>query len=103
MKFVAHAASFVIFLCLLLFNASDRFEGISTMPNVTVTDHPMQIYRVKTTEFSWTEILIMVWVTGETGFICLTFCGTVHFQAPEGLGNVWSEARGYIRAMFQGA
>uniref|UniRef100_A0A673ZTX8 Transient receptor potential cation channel, subfamily C, member 3 n=1 Tax=Salmo trutta TaxID=8032 RepID=A0A673ZTX8_SALTR len=64
MKFVAHAASFIIFLCLLLFNASDRFEGISTMPNVTVTDHPMQIYRVKTTEFSWTEILIMVWVTG---------------------------------------
>uniref|UniRef100_A0A8C7TFM4 Transient receptor potential cation channel, subfamily C, member 3 n=1 Tax=Oncorhynchus mykiss TaxID=8022 RepID=A0A8C7TFM4_ONCMY len=64
MKFVAHAASFIIFLCLLLFNASDRFEGIRTMPNVTVTDHPMQIYRVKTTEFSWTEILIMVWVTG---------------------------------------
>uniref|UniRef100_A0A8C8K5J7 Transient receptor ion channel domain-containing protein n=1 Tax=Oncorhynchus tshawytscha TaxID=74940 RepID=A0A8C8K5J7_ONCTS len=64
MKFVAHAASFIIFLCLLLFNASDRFEGIRTMPNVSVTDHPMQIYRVKTTEFSWTEILIMVWVTG---------------------------------------
>uniref|UniRef100_A0A8C8K4Q0 Transient receptor potential cation channel, subfamily C, member 3 n=1 Tax=Oncorhynchus tshawytscha TaxID=74940 RepID=A0A8C8K4Q0_ONCTS len=64
MKFVAHAASFIIFLCLLLFNASDRFQGISTMPNVTVTDHPMQIYRVKTTEFSWTEMLIMVWVTG---------------------------------------
>ncbi|CAB1325571.1 unnamed protein product, partial [Coregonus sp. 'balchen'] len=62
-RFVAHAASFILFLCLLLFNASDRFEGITTMPNVTVTDHPMQIYRVKTTEFSWTEILIMVWVT----------------------------------------
>ncbi|XP_035272592.1 short transient receptor potential channel 3 isoform X1 [Anguilla anguilla] len=64
MKFVAHAASFIIFLCLLVFNASDRFEGISTMPNVTVTDYPTQIFRVKTTRFSWTEILIMVWVAG---------------------------------------
>uniref|UniRef100_A0A671KC82 Short transient receptor potential channel 3 n=1 Tax=Sinocyclocheilus anshuiensis TaxID=1608454 RepID=A0A671KC82_9TELE len=64
MKFVAHAASFIIFLCLLVFNASDRFEGITTLPNVTVTDHPLQIFRVKTTQFSWTEILIMVWVAG---------------------------------------
>lgn len=64
MKFVAHAASFIIFLCLLVFNASDRFDGISTMPNVTVTDYPLQIFRVKTTRFSWTEILIMVWVAG---------------------------------------
>uniref|UniRef100_A0A8C1QHZ1 Transient receptor potential cation channel, subfamily C, member 3 n=1 Tax=Cyprinus carpio TaxID=7962 RepID=A0A8C1QHZ1_CYPCA len=64
MKFVAHAASFIIFLCLLVFNASDRFEGITTLPNVTVTDYPLQIFRVKTTQFSWTEILIMVWVAG---------------------------------------
>ncbi|XP_043917463.1 short transient receptor potential channel 3 [Protopterus annectens] len=64
MKFVAHAASFIIFLCLLVFNASDRFEGIKTLPNVTVTDYPKQIFRVKTTRFSWTEILIMVWVVG---------------------------------------
>ncbi|TRY91328.1 hypothetical protein DNTS_030137, partial [Danionella cerebrum] len=64
MKFVAHAASFIIFLCLLVFNASDRFEGITTLPNVTVTDHPLQIFRVKTTQFSWTEILIMIWVAG---------------------------------------
>ncbi|MBN3296984.1 TRPC3 protein, partial [Amia calva] len=64
MKFVAHAASFIIFLCLLVFNASDRFEGITTMPNVTVTDYPKQIFRVKTTRFSWTEMLIMVWVLG---------------------------------------
>ncbi|KAI2657125.1 Short transient receptor potential channel 3 [Labeo rohita] len=64
MKFVAHAASFIIFLCLLVFNASDRFEGITTLPNVTVTDHPLQIFRVKTTQFTWTEILIMVWVAG---------------------------------------
>ncbi|KAJ8382373.1 hypothetical protein SKAU_G00031510 [Synaphobranchus kaupii] len=64
MKFVAHAASFVIFLCLLVFNASDRFEGITTLPNVTVIDYPTQIFRVKTTRFSWTEMLIMVWVAG---------------------------------------
>ncbi|MGH0185689.1 UNVERIFIED_CONTAM: hypothetical protein FKN15_018152, partial [Acipenser sinensis] len=64
MKFVAHAASFIIFLGLLVFNASDRFEGITTLPNVTVTDYPAQIFRVKTTRFSWTEILIMVWVVG---------------------------------------
>ncbi|XP_058653471.1 short transient receptor potential channel 3 isoform X1 [Onychostoma macrolepis] len=64
MKFVAHAASFIIFLCLLVFNASDRFEGITTLPNVTVTDHPLQIFRVKTTQFTWTEILIMIWVAG---------------------------------------
>ncbi|KAA0709782.1 Short transient receptor potential channel 3 [Triplophysa tibetana] len=63
-KFVAHAASFIFFLCLLVFNASDRFEGITTLPNVTVTDHPLQIFRVKTTQFSWTEILIMIWVAG---------------------------------------
>ncbi|MGH0176326.1 UNVERIFIED_CONTAM: hypothetical protein FKN15_013067 [Acipenser sinensis] len=49
MKFVAHAASFIIFLGLLVFNASDRFEGITTLPNVTVTDYPAQIFRVKTT------------------------------------------------------
>ncbi|XP_041130131.1 short transient receptor potential channel 3 isoform X2 [Polyodon spathula] len=64
MKFVAHAASFIIFLGLLVFNASDRFEGITTLPNVTVTDYPAQIFRVKTTRFSWTEVLIMVWVVG---------------------------------------
>uniref|UniRef100_A0A8D0GYD5 Transient receptor potential cation channel subfamily C member 3 n=1 Tax=Sphenodon punctatus TaxID=8508 RepID=A0A8D0GYD5_SPHPU len=64
MKFVAHAASFIIFLGLLVFNASDRFEGITTLPNVTVTDYPKQIFRVKTTQFSWTEMLIMIWVLG---------------------------------------
>ncbi|XP_015449443.1 short transient receptor potential channel 3 isoform X3 [Pteropus alecto] len=64
MKFVAHAASFIIFLGLLVFNASDRFEGITTLPNVTVIDYPKQIFRVKTTQFTWTEMLIMVWVLG---------------------------------------
>uniref|UniRef100_A0A452G4W4 Transient receptor potential cation channel subfamily C member 3 n=1 Tax=Capra hircus TaxID=9925 RepID=A0A452G4W4_CAPHI len=64
MKFVAHAASFIIFLGLLVFNASDRFEGITTLPNITVIDYPKQIFRVKTTQFTWTEMLIMVWVLG---------------------------------------
>ncbi|XP_029442036.1 short transient receptor potential channel 3 isoform X2 [Rhinatrema bivittatum] len=64
MKFVAHAASFIIFLCLLVFNASDRFEGIKTLPNITVTEYPKQIFRVTTTRFTWTEMLIMVWVVG---------------------------------------
>lgn len=65
MKFVAHAASFILFLGLLVFNASDRFEGVSTLPNVTVLDYPRQIFRVKTTQFTWTEMLIMVWVLGK--------------------------------------
>ncbi|XP_053559587.1 short transient receptor potential channel 3 [Bombina bombina] len=64
MKFVAHAASFIIFLCLLVFNASDRFEGIKTLPNITVIEYPKQIFRVKTTRFTWTEMLIMIWVVG---------------------------------------
>ncbi|MEE6461643.1 hypothetical protein FKM82_001356 [Ascaphus truei] len=64
MKFVAHAASFIIFLCLLVFNASDRFEGIKTLPNITVIEYPKQIFRVKTTRFTWMEMLIMIWVVG---------------------------------------
>uniref|UniRef100_A0A8C9T6B0 Transient receptor potential cation channel subfamily C member 7 n=1 Tax=Scleropages formosus TaxID=113540 RepID=A0A8C9T6B0_SCLFO len=64
MKFVAHAVSFTIFLGLLVLNASDRFEGVKTLPNETVTDHPRQIFRVKTTQFTWTEMLIMKWVLG---------------------------------------
>lgn len=65
MKFVAHAVSFTIFLGLLVVNASDRFEGVKNLPNETITDHPKQIFRVKTTQFSWTEMLIMKWVLGK--------------------------------------
>ncbi|CAB1325289.1 unnamed protein product [Coregonus sp. 'balchen'] len=64
MKFVAHAVSFTIFLGLLVINASDRFEGVQNLPNETITDHPRQVFRVKTTQFSWTEMLIMKWVLG---------------------------------------
>ncbi|KAK5602890.1 Short transient receptor putative channel 7 [Crenichthys baileyi] len=64
MKFVAHAVSFTLFLGLLVVNASDRFEGVKNLPNETITDHPRQVFRVKTTQFSWTEMLIMKWVLG---------------------------------------
>lgn len=64
MKFVAHAVSFTIFLGLLVLNASDRFDGVKNLPNETITDHPRQVFRVKTTRFSWTEMLIMKWVLG---------------------------------------
>lgn len=65
MKFVAHAVSFTLFLGLLVLNASDRFEGVKNLPNETITDHPRQVFRVKTTQFSWTELLIMKWVLGK--------------------------------------
>uniref|UniRef100_A0AAY4BAM6 Transient receptor ion channel domain-containing protein n=1 Tax=Denticeps clupeoides TaxID=299321 RepID=A0AAY4BAM6_9TELE len=64
MKFVAHAVSFTIFLGLLVLNASDRFDGVKNLPNETITDHPRQVFRVKTTRFSWTELLIMNWILG---------------------------------------
>nr|XP_046189371.1 short transient receptor potential channel 7-like [Oncorhynchus gorbuscha] len=64
MKFVAHAVSFTLFLGLLVINASDRFEGVRNLPNETITDHPRQVFRVKTTQFSWTEMLIMKCVLG---------------------------------------
>ncbi|KAM9794960.1 short transient receptor potential channel 7b [Neosynchiropus ocellatus] len=64
MKFVAHAVSFTIFLGLLIINASDRFEGVKNLPNETITDHPRQVFRLKTTQFSFTEMLIMKWVLG---------------------------------------
>lgn len=64
LKFVAHAASFMIFLCLLVLNAADRFEGPSLLPNMTTHDHPSQLFRMKTTPFTWMEILIISWVIG---------------------------------------
>uniref|UniRef100_A0A671Y5W2 Transient receptor potential cation channel, subfamily C, member 6b n=1 Tax=Sparus aurata TaxID=8175 RepID=A0A671Y5W2_SPAAU len=65
LKFVAHAASFMIFLCLLVLNAADRFGGTSLLPNMTVHDHPSQLFRMKTTSFTWMEILIISWVIGK--------------------------------------
>lgn len=79
MKFVAHAVSFTIFLGLLVVNASDRFEGVKLLPNETAMDHPKQIFRVKTTQFSWTEMLIMKWVLGKFSFtlVCYLFTDLV--------------------------
>uniref|UniRef100_A0A672FKD1 Transient receptor potential cation channel subfamily C member 6 n=1 Tax=Salarias fasciatus TaxID=181472 RepID=A0A672FKD1_SALFA len=65
LKFVAHAASFVMFLCLLVLNAADRFEGTALLPNMTVQDYPSQLFRMKTTPFTWMEILIISWVIGK--------------------------------------
>ncbi|XP_075330676.1 short transient receptor potential channel 6 [Odontesthes bonariensis] len=65
LKFVAHAASFVIFLSLLVLNAADRFAGTSLLPNMTTHDYPSQLFRVKTTSFSWMEMLIISWVIGK--------------------------------------
>ncbi|XP_075956859.1 short transient receptor potential channel 6 [Anarhichas minor] len=64
-KFVAHAASFMMFLCLLILNAADRFGGTSLLPNMTTHDHPSQLFRMKTTSFTWMEILIISWVIGK--------------------------------------
>ncbi|KAG7479374.1 short transient receptor potential channel 6 [Solea senegalensis] len=65
LKFVAHAASFMIFLCLLVLNAADRFAGTSLLPNMTVHEYPSQLFRMKTTPFTWMEILIISWVIGK--------------------------------------
>ncbi|XP_036379548.1 short transient receptor potential channel 6a [Megalops cyprinoides] len=64
LKFVAHAASFTIFLGLLVMNAADRFDGTKLLPNMTTHDHPMQLFRMKTTPFTWMEMLIISWVIG---------------------------------------
>uniref|UniRef100_A0A8D2JFG8 Transient receptor potential cation channel subfamily C member 6 n=1 Tax=Varanus komodoensis TaxID=61221 RepID=A0A8D2JFG8_VARKO len=62
MKFVAHAASFTIFLGLLVMNAADRFDGTKLKPNETKTDGAKQLFRMKTSCFSWMELLIISWV-----------------------------------------
>ncbi|KAM9318759.1 LOW QUALITY PROTEIN: short transient receptor potential channel 6 [Pholidichthys leucotaenia] len=65
LKFVSHAASFTLFLCLLVLNAADRFEGTALLPNMTIHDYPSQLFRMKTTPFTWMEILIISWVIGK--------------------------------------
>ncbi|XP_021472999.1 short transient receptor potential channel 6a [Oncorhynchus mykiss] len=76
MKFVAHASSFSIFLCLLVLNAADRFAGTTLLPNMTThlptrlqqnqqqEEDPTMLYRMTTTPFTWMEILIISWVIG---------------------------------------
>lgn len=66
LKFVAHGASFTIFLGLLVFNAADRFDGSKLLPNMTIQDYPAQLFRMKTTPLTWMEMLIMFWVIGQS-------------------------------------
>lgn len=72
LKFVAHAASFMMFLCLLVLNAADRLGGTSLLPNMTTHDYPSQLFRMKTTPFTWMEILIISWVIGHECKPCPT-------------------------------
>uniref|UniRef100_A0A8K9VC55 Transient receptor potential cation channel subfamily C member 6 n=1 Tax=Oncorhynchus mykiss TaxID=8022 RepID=A0A8K9VC55_ONCMY len=69
LKFVAHAASFTIFLGLLVMNAADRFQGTKLLPNMTVQDHPSQLFRMTTTPFTWMEILIISWVIARNNWV----------------------------------
>lgn len=73
MKFVAHAASFTIFLGLLVMNAADRFDGTKLRPNET-TDNVKQLFRMKTSCFSWMEMLIISWVIGKNFCLNLSCC-----------------------------
>uniref|UniRef100_A0A8C3TVM0 Transient receptor potential cation channel subfamily C member 6 n=1 Tax=Catharus ustulatus TaxID=91951 RepID=A0A8C3TVM0_CATUS len=86
MKFVAHAASFTIFLGLLVMNAADRFDGTKLRPNET-TDNVKQLFRMKTSCFSWMEMLIISWVVG----MIWSECKEIWSQGPkEYLFELWN-------------
>ncbi|KFP70299.1 Short transient receptor potential channel 6, partial [Acanthisitta chloris] len=86
MKFVAHAASFTIFLGLLVMNAADRFDGTKLRPNET-TDNVKQLFRMKTSCFSWMEMLIISWVIG----MIWSECKEIWSQGPkEYLFELWN-------------
>lgn len=87
MKFVAHAASFTIFLGLLILNAADRFAGTNQLPNMThllhkngsrVNPDPLLLYRMTTTPFTWMETLIISWVMGEHKMMMRNFSSEHH-------------------------
>ncbi|XP_045153695.1 short transient receptor potential channel 6 [Echinops telfairi] len=87
MKFVAHASSFTIFLGLLVMNAADRFEGTKLLPNETSTDNAKQLFRMKTSCFSWMEMLIISWVIG----MIWAECKEIWTQGPkEYLFELWN-------------
>ncbi|XP_073518237.1 short transient receptor potential channel 6 isoform X1 [Phyllobates terribilis] len=87
MKFVAHAASFTIFLGLLVLNAADRFEGTKILPNESITDNAKQIFRMKTSCFSWMELLIISWVIG----MIWSECKEIWSQGPrEYMFELWN-------------
>ncbi|KAM8872753.1 short transient receptor potential channel 6-like isoform 2-T2 [Synchiropus picturatus] len=67
LRFVAHAASFLGFLLLLVLNGAERFQGPALPPNATARpDRPTQLFRMATTRLSWMETLIISWVIGKT-------------------------------------
>lgn len=83
MKFVAHAASFTIFLGLLVMNAADRFEGTKLLPNETSTDNAKQLFRMKTSCFSWMEMLIISWVIGKHRYsVVVCACAASQLDRP---------------------
>ncbi|XP_077197624.1 short transient receptor potential channel 6 isoform X2 [Paroedura picta] len=87
MKFVAHAASFTIFLGLLVMNAADRFDGTKIKPNESRTDNESQLFRMKTSCFSWMEMLIISWVIG----MIWSECKEIWSQGPkEYLFELWN-------------
>ncbi|XP_075448555.1 short transient receptor potential channel 6 [Ascaphus truei] len=87
MKFVAHAASFTIFLGLLVMNAADRFEGTKILPNESNTDNAKQLFRMKTSCFTWMELLIISWVIG----MIWSECKEIWSQGPrEYLFELWN-------------
>uniref|UniRef100_A0A6I8RVI8 Transient receptor potential cation channel, subfamily C, member 6 n=1 Tax=Xenopus tropicalis TaxID=8364 RepID=A0A6I8RVI8_XENTR len=87
MKFVAHAASFTIFLGLLVMNAADRFEGTKILPNESLTDNAKQLFRMKTSCFSWMELLIISWVIG----MIWSECKEIWSQGPrEYMFELWN-------------
>ncbi|XP_041850475.1 short transient receptor potential channel 6 isoform X3 [Melanotaenia boesemani] len=50
--------------------STDRFAGTSLLPNMTTHDYPSQLFRMKTTPFTWMEILIISWVIGKIWEAC---------------------------------
>ncbi|KAL2095130.1 hypothetical protein ACEWY4_009849 [Coilia grayii] len=87
LKFVAHAASFTMFLGLLVLNGADRFDGTKLLPNMTIHDRPTQLFRMKTTPFTWMEMLIISWVIG----MIWAECKEIWSQGPrEYLNEPWN-------------
>ncbi|XP_030638854.1 short transient receptor potential channel 6a [Chanos chanos] len=100
LKFVAHAASFTIFLGLLVFNAADRFDGTKLLPNMTEHDYPTQLFRMKITPFTWMEMLIISWVIG----MIWAECKEIWSQGPrEYLQEPWNMLDFGMLAIFVGS
>lgn len=68
-------------------NAADRFEGTKLLPNETSTDNARQLFRMKTSCFSWMEMLIISWVIG----MIWAECKEIWTQGPkEYLFELWN-------------